>query len=482
VGELIVLLLAVGLGVATAKARASARSRLLELALAPFGLRTVRAGEVSEFLIPAPLFRLSSMTYEGRADGLRLIVQTQVRFVDREGNNLGNFLAREETARPQDQRVHFVRMVLDASPLIPKGFAMHLHFGHDFNVLGDEALATALLDGELRAVTGRGDELSIEDGRVVFESPFLVQRRPRRAVEALLRMIRRLSAVLSDRLALADLLLDNLERDDDPTVRANAVDTLFRFSRDPGARERAASIAMADHDPEVRFAAARHLGDRGFDVIQEIIGTELLHENVQQRALRYLARAFPDRAQPILTQALFSQSEQLQATAILLVAETCDRSFAAGALAKTEPASYFNATRLAEALGSVGGPQVEAALIELLYFRARRGQLLDLDMRIAVADALGRAGSLTAVRHLHPYAEGLLHDENLRLAAATAIELIQARAGGASGGGALSLVDPPQEAGKLSVADEERGLVSISSSAGGDVPMRTPARPPDDTG
>jgi hypothetical protein len=221
---------------------------------------------------------------------------------------------------------------------------------------------------------------------------------------------------------------------------------------------------------------------RGYEVIQEIIGTELLHENVQQRALRYLARSFPERTQPILRQALLSQSEQLQATAISVVAESNDRSFASSALAKTEPVSYFNATRLAEALGSVGGPTVEPALIELLYFRARRGQLLDLDMRIAVADALGRVGSLMAVRHLHPYAEGLLHDENLRLAAATAIELIQARAGGASGGGALSLVDPPTEAGKLSVADEERGLVSISSSAVGDVPMRTPARPPDDTG
>jgi hypothetical protein len=177
--------------------------------------------------------------------------------------------------------------------------------------------------------------------------------------------------------------------------------------------------------------------------------------------------------------ALYSRSEQLQTTAILLVAESADRSFAAGALAKTEPLSYFNATRLAEALGSVGGHAVEPALIELLYFRARRGQLLDLDMRIAVADALGRVGSLTAVRHLHPYAEGLLHDENLRLAAATAIELIQARAG-STGGGALSLVDPPEEAGKLSMADEKRGLVSISTSAACVFPKQR-ARSPDDT-
>ena len=215
-------------------------------------------------------------------------------------------------------------------------------------------------------------------------------------------------------------------------------------------------------------------------MIAEIIGTEILHENVQQRALRYLARTFPGRAQPILLGALYSRSEQLQTTAILLVAESADRSFAAGALAKTEPLSYFNATRLAEALGSVGGAHVEPALIELLYFRARRGQLLDLDMRIAVADALGRVGSLTAVRHLHPYAEGLLHDENLRLAAATAIELIQARAGSTGGGGALSLVDPPAEAGKLSMADEERGLVSISTSASCVFPKRR-ARSPDDT-
>ncbi len=459
-GELIVLLLAVGIGVATAKARVSARSRSLELALSPFGLRTVRAGEVSEFLIPSPLLRFNSMTYEGQADGLRLIVQTQVRFVDRQGNNLGHFVSRDY--QQSAMQVHFVRMVIDASKLIPKDFALHLHFGHDFNVLGHEALATAILDGELRAVTGRGDELSIEDGHVVFESPFLVQRQPRRAVESLVRMIRRLSDVLADRVQLTDLLLDNLERDDDPTVRANAVDTLFKSEADSIALEHAAALALADHDPEVRFAAARYLGDRGFDVIAEIIATEILHEHVQQRALRYLARAFPLRAQPMLNLALGSQSERLQATAIQLIAAAIDRSFAAAVLTKAEPRSYFNATRLAEALGSVGGPWAESALIELLYFRARRGLMLDLDMRIAVADALGRVGSLMAIRHLHPYAEGLLHDENLRLAAATAIELIQARAGGASGGGALSLVDPPTEAGKLSVADEERGLVSMA--------------------
>jgi HEAT repeat protein len=291
-------------------------------------------------------------------------------------------------------------------------------------------------------------------------------------------MIHRLSDVLHQRVALTDLLLGNLEHDDDPVVRASAVETLFRDRTDHALRERAASGALADHDPQVRFAAARHLGERGFDVIAEIIGVEILHESVQLRALRYLARTFPDRAQPILAIALSSKSEQLQATAIQLMAETADRSWAVHVLSRVEPQSYFNATRLAEVLGALG-PSAEQALIELLYFRARRGLMLDLDMRIAVADALGRVGSLLAIRHLYPYAEGHLHDENLRLAAATAIEIIQARFGGASGGGALSLVEPPEEVGKLSVADEKRGL--ISSPVVADV-LPIPARPPDDTG
>lgn len=457
-GELIVVLLAVGIGVATAKARASARSHDLEEALAPFGLRSIRAAQVQDLLLPAPLFRLNSMTYEAEVDGLRLIVQTQVRFVDRQGNNLGNFIA------PEDQRsarqVHFVRLVLDSGGALPKRFALHLHFGHDFNVLGDEAIAAALLDGELRSVAGRGDELSIEDGRVVFESPFLVQRDPRRAVVALGRMVRRLVDLLEERTDLHALLLDNLRNDGDPAVRARAVELLLA-STDVELTDESARLALADHDPEVRFAAARHLGDQGFEVIAEIIGTEILHESVQQRGLRYLCRTFPiERVEPVLAGALHSRSEQLQATAIQMLLELGAASPAVSLLAHVEPISYFNATRLAEALGVVGGPNAERALIELLYFRARLGLMLDLDMRIAVADALGRVGTLAAIPHLHPFAEGALNDENLRLSAATAIELIQGRTGGAGSGGALSLVESPEEAGRLSVS-EDRGRISV---------------------
>lgn len=453
------VLLAVGIGVATAKARASARAHSLEEALAPFGLRSIRAAQVQDLLLPTPLFKLNSMTYEAEVDGLRLIVQTQVRFVDRQGNNLGNFIAPGEEGRAL--QVHFVRLVLDSAGALPKHYALHLHFGHDFNVLGDEAIAAALLDGELRSVTSRGDELSIEDGRVVFESPFLVlQREPRRAVVALARMLRRLSDLLDGRTELRALLLDNLKNDMDPAVRARAAE-LLRASTDVELAGEAARLALADHDPQVRFAVARHLGDRGFDIIAEIIGTEILHEAVQQRGLRYLCRTFPiERVEPVLTGALHSRSEQLQATAIQMLLELGPASPAPRLLAAVEPRSYFNATRLAEALGAVGGPGAEQTLIKLLYFRARFGLMLDLDMRIAVADALGRVGTLAAVPHLHPFADGALNDENLRLSATTAIELIQGRVGGDGTGGALSLIEPKDDAGKLSVTDE-RGRVSV---------------------
>lgn len=440
-GELIVVLLAVGLGVVTAKAKASTRSRPLEEALAPFGIRR----------IPTSLFSFRSVLYEGRADGVRLIVETLLRFVDSRGNSLAHI---SPSDRAETLRVHFVRIILDLEGAIPKDFAIHIHFGHDFNVLGDEAIAAALLDGDLLAVMGRGDELWVEDGRVTFESPFLVERDPRRGVLSLARMAKRLIELLSKRVQLSELLEENLRSDPDPGVRARAVAMLLSAG---GPRADILEPALEDGDPEVRLAAARHMGEAGFDVIAEIVNTEILHETTQHRALRYLVRSFPlDRIAPILVRALNGGSEQIQATAIQLVSESCPSL--AKDLPQVKPVSYFNAARLAEALGASGAPGAEQALIQLLYHRPDRGRLLDLDMRIAIADALGRVGSVAAIRHLYPYTVPPIHDDGLRIAAETAIEIIRGRSEGGAGG-ALSLFETEDD-GKLSVT-REPGSLSI---------------------
>jgi hypothetical protein len=83
------------------------------------------------------------------------------------------------------------------------------------------------------------------------------------------------------------------------------------------------------------------------------------------------------------------------------------------------------------------------------------------DLRIAVAQALGRVGSTSAVSSLED--ARARHDEReFDRAARQAIAEIQSRAPGASPG-QLSLADADSRAaGELSLADDESGALSLS--------------------
>ena len=102
-----------------------------------------------------------------------------------------------------------------------------------------------------------------------------------------------------------------------------------------------------------------------------------------------------------------------------------------------------------EALGQRGRPEAEGLLLEALRSE-------EAPVSVAAAQALGRAGTVTAVA---PLLEAAERSADLRRAARQAIAEIQARLAGAEPG-QLSLAGG--EAGALSLADGEPGAASAS--------------------
>jgi hypothetical protein len=102
-----------------------------------------------------------------------------------------------------------------------------------------------------------------------------------------------------------------------------------------------------------------------------------------------------------------------------------------------------------EALGQRGRPEAEGLLLEALRSE-------EAPVSVAAAQALGRAGTVTAVA---PLLEAAERSADLRSAARQAIAGIQARLAGAEPG-QLSLAGG--EAGALSLADGEPGHLSLA--------------------
>ncbi len=436
---------------------------LLERALAPYGLRRVRASQVADFLLSPKDRAWGNTTFEGQVRGYRLVAQTQARFVDM--GQMGRWGAVDAQKAAQ---AHKVRLVIDA--VLDRAPSVHIHFGHDLDILGDEVLAAAILNGEMRAATRHGDRLSLEDGRVVLEAEaLLADRDPVRVVESLANLAHRLAGAFADdrhagRVDLIGLLAENAQEDANPDVRSHAVDVLFRrFPTDVRAAE-IAERALKDSDPRVRLTAARYVGERGFDVLAAIILHETTYEATQQAALRYLCRSFSvERVAPVLTDALYHSADQVQGAAIQKLGELRYRPAAKKLIELASSASFENTARIASALTAICGHRAEPTLIRMLKVKPNPPSTMPRqvrDAKIEIIDALGRVGTSVAVQFILPFSDPLVAGEDLKIAADTAIELIQGRAGDSVQGGSLSLIEQDDELGLLSLPRTPAGALS----------------------
>lgn len=381
---------------------------------------------------------------------LPVYLRALARAVDEAGRAVGLPYTMEEQAETRSVVVAFV--VVDLRSAIPERLTFHFELDDEACAFGDEGLIAGLLDGAARHHLGRGDRLTLSDGFLVLEAPFLLADRvPGPVVEAMAAIGGRLArACAPDRglPRIAALLRENLANDDLDTVRARAVDLLLaRFPKDA---EVAAERALADEAAEVRFAAARHLEEAGFEVIEAVafdrtqIGPTA--DGLRQRALRFLVREFPtDEVLPLLERAVRDGPDALRQIAIRQLGHL-----------EYEPAiPWLNALSRSrepetivagcETLAQLGpNPASEAILVELM----EREETVILK---AAVDAVAQVGTVASVPSLERVLEKTSSRE-LRLSAATAIQLVQSR-GAPAVIGALSLVDDARGAGQLALAD-----------------------------
>jgi HEAT repeat protein len=401
---------------------------------------------------------LGTRDHEGEIEGLRVLMRTQPRTVDINGSIAGFPWSRQDQVNALE--VIGCAIVIDLRERIPREINLHVQFGSEETSFGSERTIAAILDGKLRAAARRGDQLGVGDGLLMFDSPFAIRDGCLDSlIAALVRAGTRLvQATWNGTLDEGRLLLENLEHDGDVSVRSRSTDVLL--SEMPQHRQATLAIALKDASPEVRFAAARHLKSGSFEIIQRVIRDPIASDGLSERALRHMIRRFkPERTVPVLRQVLEEGDRHLVRIAVRHLGELRHQPAVSWMddLAQNliDPTGEI-AAAIAQALGSLGSEDGEPTL--LLLLDQSWGEA-DVDVKVAVADALGNVGTRRAVEKLLVLSKTARFDKRLRRAAEAAVQAIRSRLG-PYGTGALSLVEMDSERGALSIDGSGPGALS----------------------
>jgi hypothetical protein len=293
-------------------------------------------------------------------------------------------------------------------------------FDHPFVMVGsDVALATAFLDSATRAtlVAMRSLEaIDIADGRfraqvtTGFDEPALLSSLLTRLVE--------IGRHLPGAGDLVARLAQNAAKDRDPVVRESNLAFLTGEFRSHPASTEALRVACSDPSVAVRLRAAIGLGEEGRTVLMQFVESDAPEACVAEAVSALGANLPADQRLALLDRALAAR--QLQ------VVLACVR-----------------------VMGRVGDAGAEDRLIAAL-------SIVNRDVRIAAAAALGGVGSTLAVKSLQPL-ERRGDDAELSRTAREAIAMIQDRTRGTPGQISMS----EASAGQVSLADDATGRVSL---------------------
>lgn len=346
-------------------------------------------------------------------------------------------------------------------------------------IQGEETSVLAVLDAETRAIVL---DCVVTKGATVENDA--VRWQVRGAIEdgdRLEEIVRDLLG-LAERLrnpgaALPERLARNAAEDPVAEVRlANLRALQGAFPAEESARG-ASRAALGDEAPTVRLAAAQFLGEEGAATLRELVaGGPSIEAGIRSRALHLLVERAPrESVLPLLDRILDDPpSPWRRATAggafeddprfglWRQAAAACGALRHAGATARLVAAlgrlgiDPPSAAVVAEALGAIGDPTAETALIELLGTD-------DTDAAVAAARALGRVGTAAAVESLLARADGVFTSLALKQASREAIAAIQDRLPGAQRG-QLGLAEAVGAQGQLSVPEpSEDGRLSLSN-------------------
>ncbi len=320
---------------------------------------------------------------------------------------------------------------------------------------GDDDALLAILDGENRRALPHAVEvqgMSLADGALTWTRRHHVTRHGDLAnlIEETARLAQRVTDAVANR---PTRLLENARQDRIPGVRTRNLETLLTQHKGSQAARLAADWALRQPEPEVRFAAARHLGARGLEPLAKLARRFDLAVELRRAVIDHLARAYPAS----------------QTTEVLVECSLRDDAAAASAiahLAGLDPAAALGVVeqrvaiapeamlhRFAEVLR-----RVDVARAEPLWLRMLDRQGVSLEPIVQIVGELGGRGFLEPLARI---AEGEHYQE--ARTARFAREQIRARLGDSLGEGQLSLSDEgggeltlAAEAGALSDAERDR--------------------------
>jgi len=329
-------------------------------------------------------------------------------------------------------------------------------FDELFYVRGPYVMVRAVLDHDTRRhLTNLLHEADLEivngelGGRVP-QSRGQPQPDPRvsRVLSELLVAARRLARPTDARRRLAD----NARVDPQPGVRLQSLLALVHECPDDPTTRVALHRACADRSDEIRVRAAALLGEDGRETLVDIACARHPHDEWAARAIGQLGEHFPPKvAKDVLGRALHARHPQTARACLTALGQmSWPEGVALLASVMNREQGGELAIVAARALGQTGLPSAERPLLEALTDGAP-------DLRVVVAEALGRVGTAGAIPLLKQAEARHGNEAAFRRAARQAIAEIQARIGAAPG----QLSFTPSTEGTLSLADDERGRLSI---------------------
>lgn len=401
---------------------------------------------------------LQASAVRGELDGADMVLET---FKRGSGNNKRTFTRLRIQGRGGiDRQLSLKRegvLTKVGKKIVGEDVLVHDRIFDDaVHIKGNELTIAAMMNAESRRAIKRA---VVEYGAVVREGEVYWEKSGvatdvdylHHLVNGMRRVFTACSVPVS---SIPERLKDNALEDPHPQVRRHNLDMLTRrFPIDsyPSVGD-ACRGALTDKHPDVRFTAARFLGEEGFSALGVIAQDRRVSDARRAEALSAIIYQVP---RPRAVELLRSMARERGAELLGAIA------LAAGHLKVTEVVEplleqlELNRQRgtelvsaLVKGLGYIGDARCEDAFISLL-----EGDEEDAAVLIAVADGLALFGSLRSVAPLMPLTKGLRRGNDVKKAARGAIEAIQSRSTHA-GAGQLSIIDVRQRGGLSFVEDE----------------------------